>query len=277
MAAADAVTTVSPSYAAEVLTPRFGDSLDGFLRHDVRRLVGILNGIDQASWDPARDESIPARFRADDPAGKRRCRAALAAERGFRVADGDLMVGVITRLTAQKGVDLIADLVPHLSRLGAKIVLLGSGEPSLERRFLRLSERFREHLSVEIEFDPALARRILAGSDAVLMPSRFEPCGLTQMYAMRYGAVPIVNPVGGLRDTVDDPGDAALGHGAGTGFAMTAPSAAALHRAVARAATLHRDHPVGWRRLVRACMQRDFSWSAPAARYLQLYRQLLAG
>jgi starch synthase len=275
MAAADLVTTVSPSYAAEILTPRFGHSLDGFLRHDVRRLVGILNGIDRAAWDPAQGEHIAARFRADDLAGKRRCRAALAAERGFRLAEGDLLVGVISRLTPQKGVDRVAELVPELHRLGAKIVLLGSGDGALEAKFARLADRFREQLSVELEFDPALARRILAGSDAVLMPSRFEPCGLTQMYAMRYGAVPIVNPVGGLRDTVEDPGDEALARGEGTGFAMTDPSAAALRRAVVRAAALHRDHPAGWRRLVRACMQRDFSWSAPAARYLDLYRQIL--
>jgi len=276
LATADMVTTVSPAHAAEILTPRFGNSLHGFLQYDVRRLVGIVNGIDHEAWDPARDERIPARYRADDLAGKETCRAALAGERGLRLGEGELLAGVISRLTEQKGVDLVAELVPELYRMGVKLVVLGSGQPAVERRFLWLADRFREHLSVEIGFDPALARRILAGSDAVLVPSRAEPCGLTQMYAMRYGAVPVVNSVGGLRDTVEDPGDLALAAGQGTGFAMTDPSAAALHHALDRAAVLHREDPAGWRRLVRAGMERDFSWRAPAGRYLQLYREILA-
>jgi starch synthase len=276
LAAADVVTTVSPSYAAEILTPRFGCGLNGFLQHDVRRLVGIINGIDQGSWDPARDDLIPARYRAGDLAGKLRCRAALAGERGFRMAGDELLVGVVSRLTEQKGMDLVAELVPELHALGARLVLLGSGDRELEQRFRWLAERFREHLSVEIGFDAALARRILAGSDAVLMPSRFEPCGLTQLYAMRYGAIPIVNPVGGLRDTVADPGDQALADGDGTGFAMTYPSAAALHGALDRAAAMHRHDPAGWRRLIHAAMSRDSSWRTPAAQYVHLYRELTA-
>lgn len=276
MAAADVVTTVSPSYAAEILTPRFGESLDGFLRHDVVRVAGILNGIDAQAWDPATDESIPVRYSADDPAGKARCRDALASERGLHLDAGELLLGVVTRLVEHKGPDIIAELVPELPALGAKLVLLGSGDDGLERRFRSLSDEFRDHVSVEIGFDPALARRIFAGSDAILMPSRTEPCGLTQMYAMHYGAIPIVHPVGGLRDTVVDPGDAALASGQGTGFAMTDASAAALRRAVERAAMLHRDRPAGWQRLVRAAMQRDFWWRGPAETYLRLYRELIA-
>ena len=275
MAAADAVTIVSPSYAAEVLTPRFGESLEGFLQHDVRRLVGILNGIDNDEWDPARDEHIAARYGAADPGGKARCRAALADERGLELGEGELLLGVVSRLTEQKGVDLVAEVVPDLSRVGAKLVLLGSGDPALEERFRWLADRFGEDLSVEIGFDPALARRILAGADAVLMPSRFEPCGLTQMYAMRYGAIPIVNPVGGLRDTVIDTGDRKLAAGEGTGFIMTGPSAPALRGAIARAGAMHRRGPAGWGRLVRAAMSRDLSWTEPAGRYLKLYRALL--
>jgi starch synthase len=273
MAAADAITTVSPSYAAEILTPRHGDSLDGFLRHDVGRVVGITNGIDAREWDPSTDVLVPARYSASDLSGKARCRDALAAERGLEVNAGTLLVGVVSRLVEQKGPDLIADVVPELAALGAKLVLLGSGDADMERRFRALADEHRAHVSIDIGFEPALARRIFAGSDAILMPSRSEPCGLTQMYAMRYGAIPIVNPVGGLRDTVLDPGDAAPGEG--TGLAMTGASAAGLRAAVERAAILHRDRPA-WRALVGAAMTRDFSWRGPAGEYLALYRRLLA-
>ena len=277
LAGAAAVTTVSPTYAMEVLTPRFGEGLHGFLRYDVREVRGILNGIDAEAWDPARDRAIAARFSARDLAGKAACRAALASERGLAPRPDELLVGVISRLTEQKGVDLIADLVPELHGLGVRLVVLGAGEHALEERFRWLAERFQHHLSVTIGFDPALARRIVAGCDAVLMPSRFEPCGLTQMYAMRYGAVPVVNPVGGLRDSVADPGDERLADGEGTGFWMEEASAAGVRAALRRAASLHRGSPEGWRRLVEACMSRDLSWREPAARYLALYRELLAG
>jgi starch synthase len=180
---------------------------------------------------------------------------------------------VVSRLVEQKGPDLIADVVPELAALGAKLVLLGSGDADVERRFRALADEHRAHVSIDIGFEPALARRIFAGSDAILMPSRSEPCGLTQMYAMRYGAIPIVNPVGGLRDTVLDPGDAAPGEG--TGLAMTGASAAGLRAAVERAAILHRDRPA-WRALVGAAMARDLSWRGPAGEYLALYRRLLA-
>jgi starch synthase len=276
MAAADAVTTVSPSYAEEILTPRFGEGLHGFLRYDVRRIHGIRNGIDDTAWDPASDRELPARFSAGDLAGKAACRAALGDERGLALQPGELLVGMISRLTEQKGVDLVADLVPELHGLGVRLIVLGSGEAALEQRLEWLAERFQHHLSVTIGFDPGLARRIIAGCDAVLMPSRTEPCGLSQMYAMRYGAVPIVNPVGGLRDTVTDPGDDALAEGKGTGFWMEEVSASAMRAALRRATGMRRYQQAGWRRLVEHCMTRDFSWREPAARYLALYRQILS-
>ncbi len=276
LAAADAVTTVSPTYAIEILTPRFGAGLHGFLKYDVKRLIGIRNGIDQTAWDPATDKGIAARFSAADLTGKAACRAALAAECDLSPAPGELLVGMVSRVTEQKGVDLVADLVPELHGLGVRLVVLGSGEPALEQRLLWLAERFRQHLSVTIGFDPPLARRILAAVDCVLLPSRFEPCGLTQMYAMRYGAVPIVNPVGGLRDSVSDPGDDALAEGKGTGFWMEESSAAGLRAALRRAAGMCRYQQKGWRRLVEHCMTRDFSWEEPAAEYLTLYREVLA-
>jgi starch synthase len=276
LASADAVVTVSPSYAIEALTPRFGEGLSGFLEYDVRRLKGILNGIDQDAWDPARDPATAARFSATSLDGKATCRAALAAERRLDVRKDELLVGMVTRLTEQKGVDLVADLVPELYSLGVRLVVLGSGDRTLEERYLWLAERFRHHLSVTIGFDPALARRIVAGCDAVLMPSRFEPCGLTQLYAMRYGAVPVVNPVGGLRDSVTDPGDEGLAYGEGTGVWMEEASASGIRAALRRTAALYRANPPGWRRLVRTCMARDSSWDAPAGEYLALYREVLA-
>jgi starch synthase len=276
LAAADAVTTVSESYAVEILTPRFGEGLHGFLKYDVQEVHGIRNGIDRAAWDPATDRAIAARFSARDLAGKRACRAALAAECNLAPAPGDLLVGMVSRVTEQKGVDLIADLVPELHGLGIRLIVLGSGDPALEQRLVWLAERFSHHLSVVIGFDPPLARRIFAGADCVLMPSRFEPCGLTQMYAMRYGAVPIVNPVGGLRDTVSDPGDDALAEGKGTGFWMEEVSASALRAALRRAAGMCRYQQKGWQRLVEQVMALDFSWDQPADAYLDLYRQVIA-
>ncbi|HET7506507.1 MAG TPA: glycogen synthase, partial [Kofleriaceae bacterium] len=208
LALADAVTTVSPSYAREILTPERGEALDGFLRWKVKRLVGITNGIDVTAWDPATDPELPAHYSRAEPEGKARCRAHLIGELGLPVPDSEPVIGVIARMTGQKGLDLVADVVPELARLGARLVVLGSGEPELERRFQWLAEVFREHVAVRIGFDTRLARRIYGGCDLFAMPSRFEPCGLGQLYAMRYGTVPVVHAVGGLRDTVIDPGDA---------------------------------------------------------------------
>jgi starch synthase len=273
LALADAVTTVSPSYAREILTPERGEALDGFLRWNVRRLVGITNGIDAAAWDPAHDAALPAPYSAGDPSGKAACRAALAAELALPIADGEPLIGVIARMSDQKGLDLVAEIVPELERLGARLVVLGSGERGLEDRFAWLADVFRDHLAVRIGFDLALARRIYAGSDLFAMPSRFEPCGLGQLYAMRYGAIPVVHAVGGLRDTVIDPGNDELARGRGTGvrFAPATPLAFAL--ALARAVQLFRD-PVARAAIVRAAMQRDSSWTASAHEYVQLYRSL---
>jgi starch synthase len=273
LAAADAVTTVSPTYAREIMTPERGEALDGFLRSDVHRLVGIVNGIDTATWDPATDAALPAHYSAAAIAGKTACRAAVANELGLALDDGDVLVGVIARMTGQKGIDLIADIVPELHRLGVKLAVLGSGEPAFEDRFRYLAGTFREQLAVRIGFDIALSRRIYAGCDAFLMPSRFEPCGLGQLYAMRYGTMPIVHAVGGLRDTVIDPGDAELARGHGTGVRFDEPTAIALVDALSRAVTLLREPPARTR-IERAAMARDSSWTASAHEYVQLYRSL---
>lgn len=263
LAASDAVTTVSPTYAREILTPERGEALDAFLRWDVRRLVGIVNGIDAVEWDPAIDTALPANFSTTKLAGKATCRAALASELGLALG-AEPLIGVIARMTGQKGIDLIAEVVPELARLGAKLVVLGSGEPDLEDRFRELATRFGEHLAVRIGFDLALSRRIYAGCDLFAMPSRFEPCGLGQLYAMRYGTLPIVHAVGGLRDTVSDPG---------TGIRFDAPTVPALVRAIERAIALYRD-PTARSTTQRAAMARDSSWTASASQYVQLYRSL---
>ena len=273
LACADAVTTVSPSYAREILTPERGEALDGFLRWEVRRLVGITNGIDTTAWDPATDAELPARYSREELAGKATCRTQLLREFGLPVGIDQPVIGVIARMADQKGLDLIADIVPDLNRIGARLVVLGSGEAHLEDRFRWLADVFRDHVAVRIGFDLALSRRIYAGSDLFCMPSRFEPCGLGQMYAMRYGSIPVVHAVGGLRDTVRDPGDAELARGRGTGVRFDAPTPLALAGALHRAVALFRDDHAR-SALRHAAMSRDSSWSASAQQYVQLYRSL---
>jgi starch synthase len=273
IAAADAVTTVSPSYAQEILTPQFGEALDGFLQHDIGSVVGIVNGIDTQSWDPATDAALPAHYSATSLEGKAQCRTALAAELGITLRDDQPLIAVIARMTGQKGLDLVKEVVPHLHRLDAKLVVLGSGEPDLEATFTWLADAFSNNIFVRIGFDIALSRRIYAGSDLFLMPSRFEPCGLGQLYAMRYGSIPVVHAVGGLRDTVIDPGDAELARGNGTGIQFHAPTAAALLGGVERAVKLFRD-PRAITAVRRAAMARDSSWTASAQQYVELYQAL---
>ena len=265
LAAADVVTTVSPTYAREILTPERGEALDAFLRWDVRRLVGIVNGIDVEAWNPATDPALPARFTRDAPAGKDACRDAIASELGLEVSSDQVLFGAIARMTSQKGLDLVADIVPELERLGARLIVLGSGEHDLEDRFRWLANTFQQQIAVRIGFDLALSRRIYAGCDAFLMPSRFEPCGLGQLYAMRYGTIPVVTSVGGLRDTVTDPG---------TGIRFGSATAAGLLAAVERCVELCRD-PLARASLRRAAMGRDSSWASSALQYVALYRSIV--
>lgn len=278
LALSDAVTTVSPTYAQEIVTPERGEDLDGFLRWDVRRLVGIVNGIDAAAWNPATDAALPARFTSAELAGKGACRAALAEEIGLPPLDDNTpLLAVVSRMSHQKGLDLVADIAPALGELGARLVVLGSGEPALEGRFAALAAAYPAHVAVRIGFDAALARRVYGAADFFLMPSRFEPCGLGQLYAMRYGAVPIASPVGGLRDTVLDP---AAKHGTATGLRLAPdgsgqPTARALREAIERAVALFRDR-AAFVQLQRGAMARDSSWTAAAHEYAQLYRSVRA-
>lgn len=276
VAFADAVTTVSESYAREITTPVAGCGLDGFLAHNARRLTGITNGIDTAAWDPSTDPHIAARFDADDLSGKRTCRAAIADEFGVAVADDELLCGIVSRFAWQKGLDLLIELAPELAELGVRVLVLGTGERKLERQFRELSADPDCPIHARVAFDAGLARRMFAGSDATIMPSRFEPCGLNQLYAMRYGTVPIVHAVGGLRDTVIDPGDEALARGKGTGFCFEVADVDGLRWALGRAARMFARRKA-WTRVQRAAMARDASWDRSAARYREVYRSAMAG
>jgi starch synthase len=266
IASADVVTTVSPSYAQEIVTPQFGEALDGFMQAEVKRLTGIVNGIDDTSWDPATDRALVKNFSRTSLAGKAVCRRALAEELGLALGDDQPLIAVVARMTGQKGLDLVKEAVPSLHELGAKLVVLGSGEPDLEATFTWLASSFSEHLAVRIGFDLALSRRIYAGSDFFLMPSRFEPCGLGQLYAMRYGSIPIVHAVGGLRDTVIDPD---------TGIQFHAATSSALVGALERATKLFRDRDALTATRTNA-MARDSSWSASAQQYVALYETVVS-
>ncbi|HUH01624.1 MAG TPA: glycogen/starch synthase, partial [Kofleriaceae bacterium] len=265
IASAAAVTTVSPSYAREILQPGTGQELAGFLAERARHLTGILNGIDTEAWDPATDPALPARYHRDDLAGKLACRKALARELDLTLGPGTLLAGMVSRFAEQKGLDLVAELVPELDELGISLVVLGTGEAVLEERFRLLAARHPTALTVRVGFDVRLARRIYAGCDALLMPSRFEPCGLNQLYAMRYGTVPIVHAVGGLRDSVDDT----------TGIRFDHADVPGLRWAVTRAAEIFRGEPAVWRAMVGAGMARDWSWDQSARAYLDLYRRIV--
>lgn len=271
---ADAVTTVSPRYAREIQTPEFGCGLDGLLRSRKARLRGILNGIDAESWNPKTDRMIAATFGPDDLTGKAACQKDLLKTFGLAGSGGDHpVIGLVSRLAEQKGLDLLTEAVDDLVRLGVRIVVLGEGEARLERLLSAAHQRFPESFGLKIAYDDRLARKIFAGSDLFLIPSRYEPCGLTQMYSQRYGSIPVVRSVGGLDDTVDEYDPLTK---SGTGFKFNEASPAALVAAVRRALAAWRNPKIRTV-LQRKAMSRDFSWKRPAEAYLDLYRELRSG
>jgi starch synthase len=267
---ADALTTVSPTYAREILTPEGGAGLDAVLRHRRADLHGILNGIDVEEWNPAADPHLPAHYSAKALGGKARCKAALQRELGLPVRPDVPLVGIVSRLVEQKGLDLVAAALADLLAREVQLAVLGSGDRDLEEAFARAARERRERMSVRIGFDEGLAHRIEAGADAFLMPSRFEPCGLNQMYSLRYGTVPVVRAVGGLEDTVEDYD----GWNRGTGFKFREYSPAALLLAVRRALDAWRDRRA-WRGIVARGMAQDFSWDRSARSYEELYARLV--
>jgi starch synthase len=269
---ADALTTVSPRYAEEIQTPEHGHGLDGVLRERRGALRGILNGIDDRRWNPAQDPHLAAAYSATDLAGKTACKAALQRAFGLPVNPRVPLIGMVTRLAEQKGLDILMGALPGLLGLDLQLAILGSGDARYERSLGEAASRHPSRIAVRFAFDEALSHQVEAGADMFLMPSRYEPCGLNQMYSLRYGTVPIVRATGGLDDTIDDV-DAAPGYG--TGFKFTDYSPDALAAAVRRALAAYPDR-ASWERVMREGMRRDHSWRRAAGSYLELYRSLRA-
>lgn len=271
----DRITTVSPTYAAEIQTAEYGCGLDGLLASRADVLSGILNGVDEMAWNPAGDVALPRGFDIANLLGKERCKAALQAELGLQDEPDALLFGVVSRLTDQKGLNLVLAGAEALLRRGGQLAVLGSGEPELEEGFLALARAHPGRVGVRLGFDEPLSHRIFAGADVSLVPSRFEPCGLTQLYGLRYGALPLVRRTGGLADTVNDASLENLADGSASGFVFERFSQGDFDAAVRRAYALH-ARPADWHAVRRVAMARHHGWEGPACEYLALYRKAMA-
>ena len=271
---ADRINTVSPTYAKEIQTPEFGCGLDGVLRHRRESLSGILNGID-SSWNPAHDPAIARQYDKNGLEGKQENKRALQQEFGLAPEPHTPLLGFVGRLVDQKGIDLLLTILPEITTLPAQVVFLGSGESHYEHTLQTVAQRFPEKIAVHIGFDEEMSHRIEAGADMFLMPSRFEPCGLNQMYSLRYGTPPIVHRVGGLADTVVDTTPATLADGTATGIVFDRPDSAALLEAIKRATLLYGQQREYWHPIQQNGMEQDFSWKRSAESYLELYRRIL--
>lgn len=265
---ADAITTVSPTYAGEIQTPEFGEGLDGVLRERSYALQGILNGIDVAGFDPATDTRIAANYTVEDRSGKAVCKAKLQEELGLEVRDDRPLMVMVTRLTRQKGMDLVMYALDRILAGGVQVAVLGTGDRDYEDGLRYFQDKYPGTMAARIEFDPALSQRMYAAADMFLMPSKFEPCGLSQIIAMRYGTLPIVRETGGLKDTVQPYNEFT---GEGTGFSFSNFNGDEMGDAVFRAARLFWDNREAWNQLVTQAMSQDFSWTRSADKYLDLY------
>lgn len=265
---ADAITTVSPTYANEIQTPEFGEGLDGVLRERSYALQGILNGIDVAGFDPATDKRIAANYTVEDRSGKAVCKAKLQEELGLEVRDDRPLMVMVTRLTRQKGMDLVMYALDRILAGGVQVAVLGTGDRDYEDGLRYFQDKYPGTMAARIEFDPALSQRMYAAADMFLMPSKFEPCGLSQIIAMRYGTLPIVRETGGLKDTVQPYNEFT---GEGTGFSFSNFNGDEMGDAVFRAARLFWDNREAWDQLVTQAMSQDFSWTRSADKYLDLY------
>lgn len=267
----DYISTVSPNYAKEILTPEYGAELEADLINRQDKLMGILNGIDVDRFDPATDHDIVATFNAGDFTNKKACKADLQKISGLPVDESVPLLSLVTRLAEQKGLELVTAIADQLVKANAQLVALGTGLPAIESAMRAIEKKYPDHIRCHIAFDAKLAQKIYAGSDMFLMPSKFEPCGLGQMIAMRYGTVPIVRATGGLKDTVTDVNPAT---GIGDGFVFTEYSAAALLETTQRALRLYRT-PEKWYNIIKRIMTKDFSWNNSAEQYLNLYHKVI--
>jgi starch synthase len=274
LALADHITTVSPTYAVEIQGSEMGMGLDGLLRHRSDALTGILNGIDTDVWNPATDQYLTARYNARRLEARKRNKAAVRQQ--FALAGGDAapLVTVVSRLAWQKGMDLLLAALPRLLAEGGQLALLGAGDATLQAEFTAAAARYPGQVGIVLGYNEGLSHLLQGGADAILIPSRFEPCGLTQLYGLRYGTVPIVARTGGLADTIIDANDVAIAAGAATGFQFAPVTVDALGTALARAVRAYRD-PVTWRSLQKRGMATDVSWRRPAMQYADLYKTLL--
>jgi len=267
------VTTVSPNYAREIATHEFGCGLDGVIRERGAHVLGILNGIDDELWNPATDPAIATRYDAERLQGKRDCKRALQAELGLQVDDKALLLTVVSRLTSQKGLDLVLAAIPELVAAGVQFAVQGAGEPALEAAFRMAQLAHPGRVHVFVGYDEARAHRLVAGADVIAVPSRFEPCGLTQLYGLRYGTLPVVRRVGGLADTVVDADPGSMASGRATGFVFDLAVPAAFERCVRRALAAF-EQPAVWRGLMHSAMGQPLGWAGPAKSYLDLYASI---
>ncbi len=266
------VTTVSRQYAREIQTPEFGCGLDGLLRSRSRDLRGILNGVDYDEWDPLTDRSLPANYGPGDMIGKKTCKRALLKAFGLSIPESRPVAGMVTRLAGQKGLDLVCDVLDRILDVGITPVILGTGEERIQNFLKDSLARHAGGFGLKLAFDEKLARLIYAGSDMFIIPSRYEPCGLTQMYSLKYGTIPVVRATGGLEDTIIDSN---LVMGTGNGFKFLAPDGLSLLSALERAAGMFKDR-TAWRKLMLNAMSSDFSWEKAAAEYIDLYHEVSA-
>lgn len=268
---ADLLNTVSERYAQEIQTPEYGAGLDGVLRERAQDLYGILNGVDYSVWNPETDELIPHHYNASDLSGKWKNKEALLEQLGLPYAEDVPVIGMISRLADQKGFDLLAEIIDDLMALDIRFVLLGTGDPKYHKIFERVGKKYKNKASINLRFDNPLAHLIEAGSDMFLMPSRYEPCGLNQIYSLKYGTIPIVRATGGLADTIKDFDPAT---GKGNGFVFEKYDAGELLATIKRALEVYKDKK-NWLKLIRNAMAEDFSWSVSAKKYVDLYKKLV--
>jgi starch synthase len=275
---ADALSTVSPRYAQEIQTAEHGCGLEGVLKERRGVLTGIVNGVDYSEWNPATDRHIAANYTTKNvQPGKGQCKAALQKSLGLPVSPQTPLVGLVGRLAAQKGLDLVEGVITQWVRTSdTQWAILGTGEPKYQELFERLADEFPDKVAVKIGFSNPLAHAIEAGADMFLMPSRYEPCGLNQLYSLKYGTVPVVRATGGLADTIVDATEETIAAGTATGFSFAPYEVKALAEALSRAHAIYRERPEVWRQLIASGMHQDWSWANSARKYVDLYRQTIS-